>query len=178
MVRRCRPDAPDVQPYIKEIDVKWVKVELPQDFAQVRDYLKKAFESKLETIKKYGYMYGRVSSYSKTSLLELQRAMYAKLTSGEKDYGVMKSVSLLAEALKLQHALELIETQGLKPLLEYFLKLEEEAGKTRVKAVQNLVKDLNFRSAYIKTKNLDAARKEHPKILELRKIVVDELKKK
>nr|MCK4930082.1 DEAD/DEAH box helicase [Nanoarchaeota archaeon] len=40
-------DAPDVQPYVKEIDVKWVKVELPQDFAQVRDYLRKAFESKL-----------------------------------------------------------------------------------------------------------------------------------
>ena len=171
-------DAPDVQPYVKEIDVKWVKVELPQDFAQVRDYLRKAFESKLETVKKYGYIYGRVSSYSKTSLLELQRAMYAKLSSGEKDYGVMKSVSLLAEAFKLQHALELIETQGLKPLVEYFLKLEEEAGKTRVKAVQNLVKDLNFRSAYVKTKNLVAAGKEHPKIIELRKIVVDEVNKK
>nr|MCK4930512.1 hypothetical protein [Nanoarchaeota archaeon] len=96
----------------------------------------------------------------------------------EKDYGVMKSVSLLAEAFKLQHALELIETQGLKPLVEYFLKLEEEAGKTRVKAVQNLVKDLNFRSAYVKTKNLVAAGKEHPKIIELRKIVVDEVNKK
>jgi len=171
-------DAPDVQPYVKEIDIKWVKTRLPREFENVRNYLRNAFETKLETIKKLGYLYGKISNYSKTSLLELQRAMYARMTSKEKDYGIMRSVSLLAEALKLQHAIELIETQGLKPLLEYFSKLEEEASRTRVKAVQNLVKDLNFRSAYIKTKNLVAAGKEHPKIEKLRRIILDELNKK
>jgi len=173
-----REDSPDVQPYIKEITITWVKTDLPREFEQIRDYLRKAFESKLETIKKLGYLYGRISSYSKTSLLELQKAMYARMSGGEKDYGIMRSVSLLAEALKLQHALELIETQGLKPLLEYFLKLEEEARRTRVKAVQNLVRDLNFRSAYVKTKNMIAQGREHPKIIELRRIVVGELKNK
>jgi Fanconi anemia group M protein len=171
-------DDPDVQPYVKDIDVEWVKLDFPPEFEQIRNFLRNAFESKLETIKKLGYMYGSISSYSKTALLELQRAMYARMSSGEKDYGVMKSVSLLAEALKLQHALELVETQGLSPLWEYFLKLEEEAGRTKVKAVQNLVKDLNFRSAYIRTKEMIAAGKEHPKIHALKKIVIDELEKK
>jgi Fanconi anemia group M protein len=171
-------DDPDVKPYIKEIDVEWVKVDLPQEFEQVRNYLRAAFEQKLETVKKLGYMYGRVSSYSKTALLELQRVLYAKMTSGEKDFGILRSISLLAEALKLQHALELVETQGLKPLMEYFSKLEEAANKTRVKAVQNLVRDLNFRSAYMKTKNLIQAGAEHPKITELRRIVAKELEKK
>ncbi len=171
-------DDPDVKPYIKEIDVEWVKVELPKDFEQVRDYLRAAFEQKLETVKKLGYMYGSVSSYSKTALLELQRALYAKMTSGEKDFGILRSISLLAEALKLQHALELVETQGLKPLMEYFSKLEEESAKTRVKAVQHLVRDLNFRSALMKTKNLIQQGAEHPKIKELRRIVADELEKK
>ena len=169
---------PDVQPYIKEIDVEWVKLDFPPEFMQVRNFLRNSFEEKLETIKKLGYMYGNVSSYSKTSILELQRGMYARMSSGEKDYGVMRSVSLLAEALKLQHALELVETQGIRPLWEYFQKLEEDASKTKVKAVQNLVKDLNFRSAYIRTKELIAAGKEHPKIGALKKIILEELLKK
>ena len=171
-------DDPDVKPYIQEIDVERVRVDLPPDFVQIRKYLRAAFDQKLESIKKFGFMYGNISSYSKTALLELQRAMFAKMTSGEKDYTLMRSVSLLAEALKLQHALELIETQGLKPLMEYISKLEEEAQKTKVKAVQNLVKDLNFRSASVKAKNMLAAGHEHPKITELRRIITDELKKK
>ena len=171
-------DAPDVKPYIQEIDIERVRVDLPEDFVQVRKYLRDAFDSKLETIKKFGYLYGSITSYSKTALLELQRAMFAKMNSGEKDYALLRSVSLLAEALKLQHALELIETQGLKPLMEYLNKLEEEAGKTKVKAVQNLVKDLNFRSAFIKAKNMLAAGKEHPKIIKLREIISGELNEK
>lgn len=171
-------DDPDVKPYIQRIDVERVRVDLSPDFAQIRKYLRDAYDSKLETIKKLGYLFGNITSYSKTSLLEMQRAMFAKMSSGEKDYGLMRSVSLLAEALKLQHALELIETQGLKPLIEYLSKLEEEAGKTKVKAVQNLVKDLNFRSALIKAKNLFSAGREHPKILKLREIITEELKRK
>ncbi|KYK24554.1 hypothetical protein AYK26_03160 [Euryarchaeota archaeon SM23-78] len=171
-------DDPDVKPYIQQIDVERVRVDLPKDFEQIRNYLRQAFDNKLETIKKFGFLYGNISSYSKTSLLELQKAMFAKMSSGEKDYTLMRSVSLLAEALKLQHALELIETQGLKPLMEYLSKLEEEARKTKVKAVQNLVRDLNFRSAFVKTKNLLAAGREHPKIFELRRIITEELEKK
>ncbi|MBW2991497.1 DEAD/DEAH box helicase [Candidatus Woesearchaeota archaeon] len=171
-------DDPDVKPYIQQIDVERVRVDLPPDFAMIRKFLRDAFDSKLETIKKFGYLYGSITSYSKTALLEMQRAMFAKMSSSEKDFGLMRSVSLLAEALKLQHALELIETQGLKPLMEYLNKLEEESGKTKVKAVQNLVKDLNFRSAFFKARNMLAAGKEHPKIIKLREIITDELKKK
>lgn len=171
-------DDPDVKPYIQKIDVERVRVDLPPDFIQVRKYLRDSFDSKLETIKKLGFLYGSTSSYSKTALLEMQRAMFAKMSSGEKDYAMMRSVSLLAEALKLQHALELIETQGLKPLIEYLNKLEEEAQKSRVKAAQNIVRDLNFRSAVVKAKNLFAAGKEHPKIIKLREIMLDELNKK
>jgi ERCC4-related helicase len=169
---------PDVQPYVQDIDVEWVKLDLPADFEQVRGFLRSCFEGKLEQIKAQGYLYGNVQSYSKTQLLEMQRALYAKAVGGEKDYAMMKSISLLAEALKVQHALELIETQDVKPLLQYFNKLEEEAKNTKVKAVINLVRDLNFRSAFMKTKNLVASGAEHPKLTALRKIILEEVKKK
>jgi ERCC4-related helicase len=166
---------PDVKPYVQDTEVEWVRVDLPADFTEVRNYLKTCFESKLEAIKKLGFLKGDVSTYSKTSLLEMQRAFYAKSQTGEKDFDMLKSVSLLAEALKVQHALELIETQDLVPLLEYFKKIEEEAENTKVKAVQNLARDLNFRSAYIKTKQLVADGREHPKITALKEILSEEI---
>jgi len=171
-------DDPDVQPYVKDIDVEWVKLQLPKEFEQVRNFLRNCYESKLEAIKSHGYLYGDVQLYSKTALLDMQRALYAKMTSGEKDFAILKSISLLAEALKAQHALELIETQDIKPLLEYFNKLDEEAKNTKVRAVLNLVRDLNFRSAFIRAKSLVAAGAEHPKISALRRIILDELSKK
>ncbi len=171
-------DDPDVQPYVKDIDVEWVKVDLPKDFEQVRNYLIACYESKMEKVKSLGYLFGNVQSYSKTALLEMQRALYAKASSGEKDMGMLRSISLLAEALKVQHALELLETQDIKPLLGYFNKLEEESRNTQVKAVFNLVRDLNFRSAVMKTRNLVASGAEHPKISSLRDIVSAELSRK
>jgi ERCC4-related helicase len=171
-------DDPDVKPYVKDIDVEWVRIDLPKEILEVSKYLKDCFNSKLEAVKKFGYIYGEVSGYSKSALLEMQRALFAKSVSGEKDYEMLKSISLLAEALKVQHALELLETQDLRPLLEYFEKIEQEASNTKVKAVQNLVKDLNFRSAYLMTKNLIAKGVEHPKLEELRKIIKGELEEK
>jgi Fanconi anemia group M protein len=169
---------PDVKPYVKDIDVELIKVDLPKEFEEVRTYLRDCFNSKLENVKKLGLLYGDVSTYSKTSLLEMQRALFAKSASGEKDFDTMKSISLLAEALKVQHALELIETQDLKPLCEYFQKLEQEANNSNTKAAQNLVRDLNFRSAYMKTKSLLEKGAEHPKIAILRKIIADEISEK
>jgi len=171
-------DDPDVQPYVKAIDVEWVKVDLPKDFEQVRNYLISCYESKMEKVKSLGYLFGNVQSYSKTALLEMQRALYAKASSGEKDMSMLKSISLLAEALKVQHALELLETQDVKPLLQYFNKLEEESRNTQVKAVFNLVRDLNFRSAVMKTRNLVASGAEHPKISSLRNIISSEISRK
>jgi Fanconi anemia group M protein len=88
----------------------------------------------------------------------------------------MKSVSLLAEAMKVHHAIELLESQSLSALLEYMEGLVAKARSTRVKAVKNLVKDLNFRSALIKARNLKQANIEHPKLQELKKIIKLELK--
>mgnify|MGYP000268168597 CR=1 FL=1 len=42
------------------------------------------------------------------------------LASGERTVEILKSISLTAEALKIQHALELLETQDTAPLYKYF----------------------------------------------------------
>ena len=101
----------------------------------------------------------------------LQAGLHGKIARGEKDFEILKSISLIAEALKVQHALELLESQGIAPLIKYLEDIQKQAETSKVKAVKNLVIDLNFRSAYIKTKRLEEQGIEHPKLGELKKIL-------
>jgi ERCC4-related helicase len=169
---------PDVKPYIQDIDITWVKVELPSEFLEIKKFLETCFKSKLEEMKKYGYVNTyQVQNSGKKALLGIQAGLQGKIAQGEKDFEILKSLSLAAEAVKIQHALELLETQGISPAYQYMEKLNMESLTTKVKAVQNLVSDLNFRSAFIKIKKLYENGTEHPKLWKLKELVEEQIKK-
>ncbi len=165
----------DVSPYIQEIDVDYVKVDLPESFIEISRLLKECIKSKLDAVKKLGCI---SSSYAltKSELLKLQAALHSQLAQGSKDFIILRSVSLLAEAMKASHALELLESQGIAPLQKYFQRLQEEGKVSKVKALKNLLADGNFRVAMIKTKGLYESGVEHPKLEELKGIVGSGLK--
>jgi len=161
----------DVKPYVQEMQVKWVEVELPESFRQIQTYLKDCIKSKLDEIKKYGYMPQINGSMSKKDLLGLQGSLHSEIAHGNKDFGILKTISLLAEVMKAGHGLELLETQGIIALYKYLNKFNEEARTTKVKAVKNLVRDVNFKSAFIKTESLFNEKIEHPKLDKLKEII-------
>ncbi len=166
---------PDVKPYVQEIDISSIKVDLPEDFLGIKRFLQNCVKSKLEEVKKLGYIPS--FNLTKTELLEAQRKLYGELAKGSRDFNAMKSVSLIAEAIKTEHAIELLETQGIIQLSNYLEKIELEAGSAKTKAVKNLVKDLNFRSALIKTRSLVEKKIEHPKLAKLCEILKEEIQK-
>ncbi len=170
-------ESPDVRPYIKEIDVEWVKVELPDEFKEVKKYLDDCYKSKLKAIKDLGYL-NSAAGHSKKELLEIQGALHAQISQGDKSFDILKSVSLMAEAMKVHHAVELIETQGITALVSYLNDIESQAENTKVRAVKNLLNDINFRSAIVKAKKLYEAGIEHPKFDKLKDIVSNEIKNK
>ncbi len=161
---------PDVKPYVQDVKTQYVEVNLPAEFMQVKKYLDDCYRSKLSEIKNLGYL-NSVQNVSKKELLMLQAQLHAKVAQGEKDLEILRSISLAAEAMKVSHALELLETQSPKALLAYLERLQRESSSTKVKAVQNLVKDINFKSAAIKTRTLVDKNIEHPKFVELMKYV-------
>lgn len=170
-----RTDAdPDVQPYVQETEVNWIKVQLPQEFLDVKKYLDMCIKSKLAILRELG-INKAVDYFSKKELLLLQGELHAKLAAGERDFETMRALSVLAEAMKVQHALELLESQGSSPLWNYLNKLMEEARTSKVKAVKNLVMDLNFRTAYIKAQKLIDNNIEHPKLYVLKDILEKEV---
>lgn len=169
---------PDVKPYIQEIKIEWVKVELPLILVEIQKYFQNFLKERLQKLKSWGILHrADLSFITKKDLLSLQAQLRGRAASGEKDFVIWNAISLLAEVMKIYHALELLETQGIISLYNYLEKLNTEGYSTKVKAVKNLVKDLNFRSALIKTEKLWTDKVEHPKLIELQKIIEREIKK-
>lgn len=168
-------DDPDVKPYIQDIKINWLTVEFSEELKHIHSYLETCYKTKLKAVKEKGYIHN-VETLTKKELLGIQAALHGELARNRNDFDVMKAISLIAEALKVQHALELIETQGLEPLFKYLSKLQSEATKTKVKAVINLVKDINFRSALIKTENAVKNNIIHPKLEKLKEFLKDKVK--
>jgi ERCC4-related helicase len=166
---------PDVKPYIQKVKMNWVKIPFPEEFKKIQKHLQDARKVKLMEAQKLGYCKG--ASLNKTELLILQGELQKKLSSGYRDYEIMRSVSLIAEALKIDHALELLETQGLKPLNKYFTKLRSEALTSKVKAVKNLMQDLNFKTAGFLVEELIDKEMSHPKIDTLKEIISEVVSK-
>jgi ERCC4-related helicase len=168
---------PDVKPYIHEVEIEWVEVELPKPFLDIKKNLKDFLTGRMEKLKSWGILNRNNLNYiNKTDLLRLQSELRGRASSGEKDYTIWTSISVLAEIMKVSYALELLETQGIIPLYKYMQRINQEAKGMTTKAVKNITRDLDFRTAFIKTSKLFEDKTEHPKLIELQKIVEKESK--
>ncbi|NIO23133.1 MAG: DEAD/DEAH box helicase [Candidatus Aenigmarchaeota archaeon] len=152
----------DVAPFVKKKQIEWVNVELPQTFFNIREGLRKAYEQRLKQLRKIGFS-KPVRLVTKRDLLDLQK----KLMSGPGGYKKFWGVSLVSQAIKSEHALSLVETQGINSLESYFKKLRSEKAKSS----KSLVKDRNIRDAMLLAKELSEKGFRHPKIRKLCEIV-------
>ena len=167
---------PDVKPYIQEINIDWVKVNLSPPFIEIQRFIKLIIKERMEKLKKWGILHRKDLSYvNKTDLLGLQGELRGRAASGERDFVLWNAISLLAEIMKIQHGLELLETQGISALHSYFEKLQGEAASKQSKAVKNLTSDVNYRTALLKTEKLFNDGVQHPKLIELQKIIKKEV---
>ena len=170
-------DDPDVKPYVQEMQIDWVKVDLPKIFTDIQRLLLLFLRGRFEKLKKIGILKRVELKYvTKSDLLQLQAELRSRIAQGEKDFVVWSAISMLAEAMKIYHALELLETQGIVALHKYFEKLVSESKVSKTKAIRSIMGDSNFKSAMIKAKILFEEKVEHPKLIELQKIVENEIK--
>lgn len=170
---------PDVIPYVKEKKIKWIYIDLPENFLKVKEFLEKSYSSKLDKVAELGFIEkNKIHHLSKKDLLELQKELRTEINSGNKQFEILHTISLLAEAMKVQHAVELIETQDVYSLKKYFESLYEESLRTNIKASKNLFIDPYFKSAYHLTELMYQNNEEHPKLTKLKEIVENIKQKK
>ena len=170
-------DDPDVKPYIQEMQVDWIEVQLPKVFIDIQKFLLLFLKERFEKLKKWGILQRKDVRYvSKSDLLDLQAQLRSRISQGEKDFVVWNAISMLAETMKIYHALELLETQGIASLHKYFEKLISESRTSKTKAIKSIMADSNFKSAMIKARILHEEKVEHPKLIELQKLIDTEIK--
>ncbi|MET1124248.1 MAG: DEAD/DEAH box helicase [Archaeoglobaceae archaeon] len=159
----------DVRPYVATKEIEWVKVELPKELEFVKSKLEECIDLRLKRLQKAGIEVS--GSMTKKELIALQEALQAEIANG-KDY--YEAVSVLAEILKLMHAVELIETQGLEALKRYLRRLVKEASSRGSKASKSITSDPVFREALVAALK---CKEDHPKLEKLKEVVREQLER-
>ncbi len=167
-------DSEDVKEYLQELKFEKKVIDFPEEFDSMRIILKKLFDSYVEELKNRHVLFG---PSSKTGLIELQKRLMAHISRGEKDFNSLLAVGACSQAIKLQHALELLETQTLSSFNEYLKDLFKQASEKKSKGVVKLVSKPEFNWVYIRSNELLSKGVEHPKIGELINIVKEEKSK-
>ncbi|MCK4996006.1 MAG: hypothetical protein KAR55_03880, partial [Thermoplasmatales archaeon] len=162
---------PDVKPYVHDLKITWKEILLPQDFAYTIQLLKKALSERLKILKNVGVVESSsISVINRTKLLDAQRKIQKEIRSRVKPPKMLfKAASIQSEAMKIHYALELLQTQGVNALKNYFQRMGKEAiSKDSSKASRSIMADNDILEAVAYVKSLEV---EHPKVGEIEKIV-------
>ncbi len=152
----------DVEKYVQPVERENIYVEIPEEFKKIKILLEEVLKDDLYWLKEHHYTF----SYKpiKKMLLDTQKKIIASYMRGSKNYGAFWAMMRTAGAIKLTHAIELLETQGVKFLYEFLKRMEKSKKRTDAR----LFKDPRMREAVKLCEELSLSGIEHPK---LRKIV-------
>ncbi len=167
-------ESDDVKQYLQELKFNAIKVDFPKEFEEIRHVLKQIYDRYIEELKTRHILFGPAN---KISLIELQKKIMRSIAIGNKNFNYLRGASVCANAIKIQHALELLETQTLKSFNEYLKSIFQQAAKAKSKGVQQLVKKPEFNFVYSATIELLAKNIEHPKLEKLEELVREDFNK-
>jgi len=162
---------PDVRPYVYNLDIQWKEIPLPKEFSTVLQLLRRSLLDRLRRINDLKISEPlTLSTVNRKKLLELQQRIQEHLRSTPTPAGQLyTAASTQNAALKLYHAIELLQTQGVSALRGYFQRILEDATtKGGSKASRDLAKDPNILEAIAITREMHV---DHPKIPEIGSIV-------
>ena len=163
----------DVAPFVHQREIEWVKLTVPKELLDIRTAIEDVLKERIDDLNLLGISPARIDPRaSKKELLGLQ-AMLMSSAQREANQSTFKGISLLAEVLKLHHAVELAETQGTDALVRYFQRLQGEAlSKSGSKASRRIMLDPKFRQTMDALQTLEV---EHPKPAAVKKILLEQI---
>lgn len=166
---------PDVARYVHDIQMDEIEVELPVEIKRLVFLLRSLFDSYVKGLIRLGVMDGKRPANRKY-LLEVGAAIQARLKGGERHRNLYQALSLQAMAVKVDHGVELAESQGVSALREYLQRLREEAESGEgSKAARTIVQAPEFLKA---EEMLRGMRTEHPKLSRTMTLVARQVNEK
>lgn len=166
---------PDVTAYVHDLEFEWKQIELPKEFSSTLQFLRKALSIRIKKLKELGF----IETYSLTALnrkkiLDIQKRIQEEIRGSDNPPKLLfQAASMQNVCLKLYHAIELLQTQGVHVFLNYFQRMGIEAqSKTGSKASKMIMNDADVLEALAYAKSIEI---EHPKIPVLCDIVSNQL---
>jgi len=148
----------DVKPYVQDVKTKWIRVKLPEEFLKIKKMLDELLKEDLKELKAGGYIEtADLTKVNKRMILEAQVKIRKELSAG---LHVYQYASLAASALKINHGVELLETQGISTLDTYFKRLMTQ----KTKAVKRLIRNEKMMEVMTHVRHLKGQGVDHPKL--------------
>ncbi|MCI4355036.1 MAG: DEAD/DEAH box helicase, partial [Thermoplasmata archaeon] len=167
----------DVRPYLHGVGLETVTVEVPPDVRYLAILLRAAVQRQGDLLRKHNLLpTGEVGRRDLLVLRErLQRELGAARSRGaDPPAGVWGAVTAQAAAMKGLHALELIESQGVGALRDFFEKQEKEGRSRRTPSQRAFLDDPDVVRVQESLRTLTV---EHPKVAKAIDIVATELRR-
>ncbi len=161
----------DVLPYVNNVNVNWVTVSLPLPLLEINKLLREFVNEHAINVRKMGYPLRQ--DFTQRDLLINQKRIFEDLK--EKRPYAFQAVSTIAAMMKIEHAITLLETQGMNSLKEYLERLETEFKDKESKAAKKIWTDERILKAKYIVEGLNLADIEHPKIKKLEELILTEL---
>ncbi len=165
---RSEQDA-DVKGYIHSTDFDWIRVELPEDFLRAKKLLEASLETRMKFLQKMHYV--PTLRAGKKDLLLLQKKLVQE-AHRTRNALTFRSISTASQCIKINHALELLQSQGAEQLIEYFDKLHAD---NKTKAAAELFMDHDFVRAEQIVRFICAEKIEHPKLEKIRELLEEKI---
>ena len=163
-------DDVDVKPYFNPVEIDWIKVKMSDELAKINESINKALKVRLKALKNMGII--KTVSVSKVDILKARGRVQGEIArSANPNKELFQAISILSAVINIQHAQELIETQGVQTFNKYISRLR----KKQTKAAKSLMWDENFSRAISLANKAEKNGWEHPKLREVTKILKKEL---
>lgn len=164
----------DVKEYLQELEFEKHELHLPKEFIELKIMLRIIYDSYIDELKKRNFLFGQET---KISLIELQNKISSQISRNVQSGESYIAMSVCAQAIKISHGMELLETQTLESFSKYLENLQEQANKKQSKGVQRLSNNPLFQK--IRSNALFFLQKglEHPKLEETIRIIRNEKNK-
>ena len=168
----------DVKPYVKGFKMHAVELPMPEEVKKLHEKLKELYAKIIEELRKFG-LFITIRKVTKGDLLREQKIVQQEISEGKSEY--YQAAMFLNMAIKVDYAIEYLETQGFEACYTYLQKIIEE-GNSRggSKASKKLVRDSEFVEAVKLARELERKREEieNPKMSALSVIIRKKLAEK
>jgi Fanconi anemia group M protein len=161
-------DSDDVKEYLQERILNIQEVAFPSELEEIRQVLKKIHEEYIDELKSRKLLF---EYPSKINLIKLQKKLGLSLSRGNNNFNLLLGMSACANAIKIQHTLELLETQTIEGVYQYLSELFKQARQRKSKGIQKLVAKPEFNFSFLRITELKTKNVEHPKVSKVQEII-------